>query len=132
VRTYRMKRHLVIIVALAAAAVLIGGPMAEAAPAVAQSPVITSANHHVFYEDFAGTFTVTTSGGNPSPPALSETGALPPGLTFHDNGNGTATLSGTPGDNSNYTYTITIRADNGVAPVTTQSFTITVKAIAAA
>ena len=36
-----------------------------------------------------------TSTGTPQP-TLSQTGALPPGVTFVDNGDGTATLSGTP------------------------------------
>ena len=42
----------------------------------------------------AGSYTVTTT-GYPAP-TITETGALPAGLTFTDNGNGTATISGTP------------------------------------
>ena len=42
----------------------------------------------------AGSFTVTTKGFPTA--ALSESGTLPSGVTFTDNGNGTATLSGTP------------------------------------
>jgi hypothetical protein len=88
------------------------------------SPSITSANHVTFTINVTGTFTVTTAGGFPTPPALSETGALPTGVTFHDNSNGTAALSGKPTVGG--TFTITIRANNGVAPVTTQTFTLTV------
>jgi len=91
---------------------------------VGASPTITSANHTTFTVNHAGTFTVTTAGGFPTPPALSETGALPTGVTFHDNGNGTATLSGTPTVGG--IFTITIHANNGVAPVTDQTFTLTV------
>ena len=43
----------------------------------------------------AGTFTVTTT-GFPTATTLTETGALPAGVTFVDNGDGTATLAGTP------------------------------------
>ena len=58
------------------------------------APTITSATTTTFTEGSAGTFTVTTT-GNPDA-ALSETGTLPSGVTFTDNGNGTATLAGTP------------------------------------
>jgi hypothetical protein len=91
---------------------------------VGESPTITSANSTTFTQGHAGTFTVTTSGGFPTPPALSETGALPTGVHFTDNHNGTATLSGTPSVGG--IFTITITANNGVAPATTQSFTLTV------
>jgi hypothetical protein len=78
----------------------------------------------------AGTFAVTTSGGFPIP-SLSETGPLPSGVTFVDNNNGTATLSGTPAAGSGGTYPITITASNGVAPDATQAFTLTVNQSAA-
>ena len=47
-------------------------------------------------------------------------------MTFVDNGNGTATLGGTPAAGSGGTYTLTITAANGVIPDATQSFTLTV------
>jgi large repetitive protein len=90
---------------------------------VSSSPVITSADHATFTVGHASTFTVTTSGGFPTP-ALTETGALPAGVTFHDNGNGTATLAGTPTVGG--VFHITITANNGAAPATSQSFTLTV------
>ena len=86
------------------------------------APTITSANAASFTSGTVGAFTVTTT-GTPTP-ALSETGALPSGVTFVDNGNGTATISGTAGLAT--TYTITITAANGVSPNATQSFTLTV------
>ena len=61
-----------------------------------------------------GTFTVTTT-GSPTP-AISETGALPSGVTFTDNGNGTATLAGTPAAGTAGSYPLTISAANGVLP----------------
>ena len=48
--------------------------------------------------------------------ALSETGALPTGVTFVDNGDGTATLAGTPAAGTVGTYAMTITAANGVTP----------------
>ena len=59
-------------------------------------------------------------------PALTETGALPTGVTFVDNGDGTATLAGTPAAGTGGTYALTITAANGVLPDATQSFTLTV------
>jgi hypothetical protein len=53
---------------------------------------------------------------------------LPTGVTFHDNGDGTATLAGTPGSGTANSYPITIKAANGTTPNATQSFTLTVMA----
>ncbi len=89
-----------------------------------QSPAITSADSTTFTVGTAGTFTVTTVGVTDS--ALTETGALPSGLTFVDNGGGTATLSGTPAAGLGGTYALTITAANGVTPDATQNFTLTV------
>ena len=92
---------------------------------VDQAPAITSANNATFSVGGAGTFTVTTSGF--PKPAISDGGAaLPSGVTFTDNGNGTGTLSGTPASGSNGTYPITFTASNGVSPNATQPFTLTV------
>jgi hypothetical protein len=90
---------------------------------VDSAPAITSANNTTFTAGTAGTFTVTTT-GFPTP-SLSETGGLPSGVTFVDNGNGTATLSGTPAAGTGGTYSITIKATNTVA-TTPQTFTLTV------
>jgi beta-glucosidase len=80
---------------------------------------ITSNTSTVFEAGKSGSFTVTTFG---SPQAtLSLSGKLPPGITFTDNENGTATISGTapatPG-----VYRITITARNEVSPTVTQVF----------
>jgi hypothetical protein len=71
-----------------------------------------------------GTFNTTTSGGLPGDAALTETGSLPAGLTFHDNGDGTAAISGTPAAGSGGTYIFNLTASNGIAPDTSQSFTL--------
>jgi hypothetical protein len=88
------------------------------------APAITSTAATTFTEGFAGTFTVTSSAAPAA--ALSEVGSLPTGVTFVDNGDGTATLSGTPTDGSQGSYPLVITAANGVAPDATQNFTLTV------
>ena len=96
-------------------------------PAYASTPpAITSASGTTFIEGTSGSFTVVST-GNPTP-SLSETGALPSGVTFVDNGDGTATLSGTPASGSAGVYPVTITASNGMPPDATQSFTLIVDA----
>ena len=95
---------------------------------VNQAPGITSADHTTFEVGQAGTFTVKSYGA--PTPGLSEKGALPRGVTFTDNGDGTATLSGTPITGGVYTFRIA--AKNGVSPDATQSFTLTVVGLPAA
>jgi CSLREA domain-containing protein len=91
---------------------------------VDQSPAITSASSATFAANRAGTFTITSIAFPVS--VLSESGALPSGVTFTDNGNGTASLAGTPGASAAGSYPITITAANGIAPAATQSFTLTI------
>jgi hypothetical protein len=50
---------------------------------------------------------------------------LPAGVTFTDNGDGTATLAGTPGPDTGGTYSFTVTAANGVGGDDTQIFTLT-------
>jgi hypothetical protein len=69
-------------------------------------------------------FAVTTT-GDPTA-SLSESGALPSGLSFADNGNGTATISGTAATGTNGSYPITISASNGMGTPATQNFTLTI------
>jgi Concanavalin A-like lectin/glucanases superfamily/IPT/TIG domain/Domain of unknown function (DUF2341)/Putative Ig domain len=88
------------------------------------APAITSANSTTFTVGTAGSFAVTTT-GTPTP-TVSETGTLPSGVTFVNNGNGTATLGGTPAAGTAGSYPITITASNGVGTAATQSFTLTV------
>jgi len=89
-----------------------------------QAPTITSGSSATFQTGAAGSFSVTTT-GSPTP-ALSESGSLPGGVNFTDNGDGTAALSGMPGAGTGGAYPITITATNGVSPDATQSFVLTV------
>jgi uncharacterized repeat protein (TIGR01451 family) len=95
------------------------------APPVPEAPAITSAATSSFMVGTAGTFTITAT-GTPTP-SLSLTGAQPSWLSFIDNTDGTATLSGTPDADSDLSYSFTITARNGVSPNATQDFTLSVK-----
>jgi YVTN family beta-propeller protein len=91
--------------------------------AVTQAPKITSANAATFSVETAGSFTVTTT-GFPTP-VLTESGALPTGLTFNAT---TGLLSGVPGLGTGGIYPITFSASNGVGATAVQSFTLVVVA----
>ncbi|HZQ24249.1 MAG TPA: choice-of-anchor D domain-containing protein [Terriglobales bacterium] len=90
---------------------------------VGQAPAITSGASTTFQVGVFGSFTVTTT-GSPSP-ALTETGTLPAGVSFTDNGNGTGTLAGTPGANTGGTYNLTFKAANTLGNAS-QNFVLTV------
>src|SRR5664280_339346 len=87
----------------------------------AEAPTITSANTASSIVGAPFSATVTTT-GYPAP-TLTETGSLPAGLTFTSNGNGKATISGTPTAGGTSTFTITAKNSTGTA---TQIFTVTV------
>jgi hypothetical protein len=88
------------------------------------APNVTSANQTTMTEGAQGTFTVSAS-GSPTP-SISMTGALPSGVSFKDNGNGTGTLAGTPASGTHGVYATDITAQNGILPNGVQSFTLTV------
>jgi hypothetical protein len=88
------------------------------------APAITSTNAATFVVGSAGSTTVTTT-GSPTP-AVTETGALPGGVTFTDNGNGTATLAGTPAAGTAGSHPVTVTAANGIVPDASQALTLTV------
>ena len=85
---------------------------------------ITSADQTTFTVGQPGSFTMTTTGY--PVPALSESGALPSGVTFLDNGNGTATITGVPSAGTGGSYPVTLTASNGVGSDATQIFTLTI------
>jgi Putative Ig domain len=94
---------------------------------VDQAPAITSASSVTFLTGRSASLTVTST-GFPAPKLSNVGAALPGGLSFEDNGDGTATLSGTPSAASGGAYKFSITAANGVSPDATQTFTLIVSA----
>ncbi len=88
---------------------------------VDQAPAFTSNNGTVFTVGMNNSFSVTASGA-PNP-VFTESGALPNGVAFNDV---TGLLSGMALPGSGGVYPITLTASNGVSPVATQAFTLTV------
>jgi hypothetical protein len=92
---------------------------------VSLSPAIVSATSFNFTVGVQGTFTVVAT-GNPAA-TLSETGALPSGVTFNAL---TGVLSGTPatgtGGTVSMAYPIQFTASNGTGSNAVQNFTLTV------
>jgi hypothetical protein len=86
--------------------------------------VFTSADHVTFNAGQFNSFLVTVT-GKPTP-ALSEDGVLPSGITFHDNGDGTGTLSGTAASSTVGTYAIVFNAEKNKPHQASQNFTLTV------
>jgi hypothetical protein len=86
------------------------------------APKITSSHSDAFTQGVPDKFTVTAT-GTPSS-LVAETGTLPAGITFIDNGNGTASLSGDATQSG--TFPLTVTAANGVSPNATQLFDLTV------
>jgi hypothetical protein len=94
---------------------------------VSLSSAIVSAPSVTFTVALQGTFTVIAT-GSPAP-TLSETGALPSGVTFNAQ---TGVLSGTPatgtGGTVSMSYPIQFTASNGVGSTAVQNFTLIVLA----
>ena len=100
-------------------------------PADSAPGAISSANHATFTKGTAGSFSISATGYGP--PAYTETGALPAGVTLKTTYSGvtsTGVLAGTPTQTG--VFPITITANNGVGTPTTQSFTLTVNSTGAA
>ena len=91
---------------------------------VDDTPTITSASATSYVVGSNESYTITTS--NDPSPTITESGALAAGLRFADNGNGAATISGTPALGSVGTYPVTISATDGAGSSTTQVLTLTV------
>jgi len=97
--------------------------VAQGAQATITSPASFNVHPGVY-----NSFTITTS-GTPTP-TLAESGALPPGLVFAANSNGTATISGTPAASLTGTYYVTITATNGVGSPAMQSLALVLPSVA--
>ncbi len=94
-------------------------------PSVDSAPVFTSASSATAVAGTAFSFTVTATGF--PLPTLAATG-LPGWLTLTKNGNGSATIAGTPTKGGVYNVTITATNTAGKTP---QAFTLTVNQAAA-
>ena len=90
---------------------------------VTRAPVIKKIHTATIQTGSPATLTITAS-GYPTP-ALAQSGTLPSGITFTDNGNGTAVISGTPAADSGGNYLITVTATNA-SGTTRQVFTLKV------
>jgi len=107
-----------------------GNNSATASSTVYVAPAVTSGSAASFTVATPGSFTVTAA-GYPTP-SISLGGTLPDGVTFSDNGDGTATLAGTPAPGTAGSYPLTITASNASGIDASQSFTLTVQKAAAA
>jgi len=88
-------------------------------------PIFTSAASTTFTVGTAGLFNITTT-ADPVASAISIiSGTLPTGVNFNNDGDGTATLSGTPAAGTGNAYSLTFSANNTLA-IGTQNFTLTV------
>lgn len=92
--------------------------------AVIEPLTVTSPGSATFLVGQQGSYTVTTS-GYPTP-ALSLTGALPQGVGFTDNGDGTGVLSGLPAPGSGGVYSLQVTAANETAAPAVQTFALSV------
>jgi len=93
---------------------------------LAQAPVITSANNAIFLTNQQNTFTVVAT-GNPTPQFTIS--GVPKNVTFVDNGDGTATLSGSPFLTVDFpsTWSAIIKASNGIQPDNQQTFSLIIQ-----
>src|SRR5262249_58516116 len=113
----------------------IGGPVTQSFTLTVNNPsqpIITSAASATFHVGALETFTVTTA-ASPAVNSIPQPAGFPVGvgLTWVDNGDGTATLTGKPTLAALGPHTFTINASNGGAP-TPQTFTLTVAPAAGA
>jgi hypothetical protein len=92
---------------------------------VDNSPVFKSKAKDTVKSGVAFSYPITTAYGYPAP-TITTTSTLLTGVSLSDLGNGTATLSGTPGASAGGAYQITLTATNGVGGPVTQLFTLTV------
>ena len=89
------------------------------APTFASTPVVDAT------EDAAYTYNITATDPDPGSTLTITAPTLPAWLTFTDNGDGTATLSGTPDNAEVGPHDVSLQVSDGIAS-STQDFTITV------
>jgi hypothetical protein len=103
-------------------------PTDEVSASPSPSPLlITSPPEAAFVVGAERTFSITTAAGHAGAElAISCSGSLPDGLTFRDNGDGTAAISGTPSSGTEGAYEVALSVSDGVSPDATQRLTISV------
>jgi Bacterial Ig-like domain (group 3) len=120
----RRCRHRVARAATAVTLAVLGVSLAPTASYAASgtAPTITSAPSAQVRPGYGLYFTITTTA---SPFAVvTESGTLPPGLSFQAFYNGTAMIQGITPPSARGSYTVTITASNGVAPDAVQQLVI--------
>jgi hypothetical protein len=85
----------------------------------------TSADNTAFTAGKAGSFTVVAAGG--LAPSLTATGSLPTGISFTDNGDGTATIAGTSNEGGTYPLVITAASTDPSLPLPSVSQNFSLK-----
>jgi acetyl esterase/lipase len=90
-----------------------------------EAPTIVSRSATTFKVGTDKTFTVKVR-ANPAA-TVTESGALPAGVSFSATVTGDATIAGAPAPGTSGTYPLVITAANGGAPNAVQDFTLTVK-----
>jgi hypothetical protein len=85
------------------------------------APSFTSAAGATFTVGAGSSFNVTAFGD--PPPTLSLSGTLPAGVAFTAS---TGAIAGTPASGTAASYTVTLRATNGISPDAVQAFTLVV------
>jgi hypothetical protein len=93
---------------------------------VSTSPTLPGNLDSAFTVGVTSTVPITSVAGTPSTTTISVDGALPAGITFTDNGDGTASLGGTAAPGSAGSYPVVFHASNGVSPASSVNATVTV------
>jgi hypothetical protein len=93
---------------------------------VSTSPSLSGNLDGSFMVGVTSAVPITSVAGTPTKTAISVDGALPAGITLTDNGDGTASLSGTAAPGSAGSYPVVFHASNGVSPATSVNATVTV------
>ena len=98
--------------------------MPQASTTIIEPPSFISASAAMFTAGQANTFPITAASAPAATYSLGG-GNLPANVSFTDNGNGAATLAGTPNLGAGV-YVFDITANNNYTPAATQVFTLTV------
>ena len=100
----------------------VSAPTTVTLTVVGHAPAITSAATAPFTVGQHGSFKITTAGVPAA--AITESGGLPSGLRFTANGDGTATISGTPAPGTHGSDELTVTATNNQGQPATQQLTL--------